>query len=184
MERALIADEILELVKSRSSPGVLILGLDEKLLYSNEEGQKFLKDLKTLPPEVRHLCDRAKTNGKSGGSASKDQGCALLWMEGEDPYSIRSFLIGAQSKGHPVTHLMVLIERITQRHGVNLRKAKTQYGLSDREIEVVALVAEGLSNKEVALKLFISTHTVKDHLKNIMRKMNASSRSEIIHILK
>ncbi len=180
----MIAEEMLELIKSRSSPGVLILGLDKKLLYSNEEAQKFLKDLKALPAEVRHLCDEVRTHRNRIASRSNDQGCALLWTEGEDPYSLRSFFIGAQSKDHPITHLMVLIEKITQQHGLNLKRAKTQYGLSDREIEVVALISEGLSNKEIGMKLFISAHTVKDHVKNIMRKMGAASRSEIIHLLK
>jgi DNA-binding NarL/FixJ family response regulator len=49
---------------------------------------------------------------------------------------------------------------------------------------VVALVANGLANKEIGSKLFVSEHTMKDHIKNIMRKMSASSRSEIIAILK
>ena len=82
------------------------------------------------------------------------------------------------------THIMVLVEKVTEQHSLNLKKAKSRYGLSDREVEVVTLVAEGLANKEIAAKLFVSEHTVKDHLKNIMRKMNAASRSEIIHLLK
>jgi DNA-binding CsgD family transcriptional regulator len=135
-------------------------------------------------PEVRHLCDQVKAHETSRGPQSRDYACALLWTEGEGPYSLRAFLIGAQSKNNPATHLMVLVEKITEQHGLNLKKAKSRYGLSDREIEVVALVAEGLANKEIGSRLFISAHTVKDHLKNIMRKMAAASRSEIIHILK
>jgi len=180
----LTAEEMLELVRSRSSPGVLILGLDNKLLYSNEEGLKFLKGRKTLPSDVRRLCDQVKAHGNSRGSGSREYGCALLWMKEEGPYSLRAFLIGARSENYPPTHVMVLVERITEQRGLNMKKAKTRYGLSDREIEVVALVAEGLANKEIGSKLFISSHTVKDHLKNIMRKMSATSRSEIIHILK
>jgi DNA-binding CsgD family transcriptional regulator len=180
----LTAEEMLELVKGRSSPGVLILGLDNKLLYSNEEALRLLKDLKTLPSEVRRLCDQVQAEGNSRGPGSKAHACALLWREAENPYSLRAFLIGAQSKDHPATHLMVLIEKITEQHELNLKKAKTRYGLSDREIEVVALVAEGLANKEIGSRLFISAHTVKDHLKNIMRKMDAASRSKIIHLLK
>jgi DNA-binding CsgD family transcriptional regulator len=183
-EIALTAEEMLELVKSRSSPGVLILGLDNRLLYSNEEALALLKNLNTLPPEVRDLCEQAKTHDHNRGTGSKEPACALLWTEAEGPYSLRAFLIGAQSKKDPATHVMVLVEKITEQHGLILKKAKTQYALSDREIEVVALVSEGLANKEIGARLFISDHTVKDHLKNIMRKMSAASRSEIIHILK
>jgi DNA-binding NarL/FixJ family response regulator len=51
-------------------------------------------------------------------------------------------------------------------------------------VEVVALVAQGLANKDIGSKLFLSEHTIKDHLKNVMRKMGAASRSEIIYLLK
>ncbi|MHB8905928.1 MAG: LuxR C-terminal-related transcriptional regulator [Melioribacteraceae bacterium] len=49
--------------------------------------------------------------------------------------------------------------------------------LSDREIEVLKLVAAGLSNKEIADKLFISIHTVISHRKNISQKTGIKSQS-------
>ena len=50
--------------------------------------------------------------------------------------------------------------------------------LSDREIEVLRHVAEGLSNKEIASALAISTHTVARHVTNIMRKLDAANRAQ------
>lgn len=181
----MITEEILEIVKSRSSPGVLVLDRHGKLLYANEEALKLLNNSQEIPPEVRQLCEELKGQGKDelSGTAPGDH-CALLWREGESPCSIRAFLIGAQAKGHPATHIMVLAEKVTEQHGLNLKKAKSQYGLSDREIEVVALIAQGLANKEIGSRLFISEHTIKDHIKNILRKTDAASRSEIIYILK
>lgn len=49
--------------------------------------------------------------------------------------------------------------------------------LSDREIEVLKLVAAGLSNKEIADKLFISIHTVISHRKNISQKTGIKSQA-------
>lgn len=43
--------------------------------------------------------------------------------------------------------------------------------LSQREIEIVRLIAEGLTNKDIADKLFISVHTIKTHRKNIIKKL-------------
>jgi NarL family two-component system response regulator YdfI len=52
--------------------------------------------------------------------------------------------------------------------------------LSPREIEVLRLMAEGLSNKTIAWKLSISEHTVKFHVNSILTKMNAGSRTEAV----
>jgi DNA-binding NarL/FixJ family response regulator len=52
--------------------------------------------------------------------------------------------------------------------------------LSDRELEVLDLVAEGLSNKLIAQALGISEHTVKTHVASIFAKLGASSRTEAV----
>jgi DNA-binding NarL/FixJ family response regulator len=52
--------------------------------------------------------------------------------------------------------------------------------LSPRETEVLAAVANGLTNKEIALGLGISRHTVKFHLESLMRKLGVSSRAEAV----
>lgn len=52
--------------------------------------------------------------------------------------------------------------------------------LSNRELEILKLVAQGKSNKELASELFISINTVKVHLSNIFQKLNVSSRAEAI----
>ena len=52
--------------------------------------------------------------------------------------------------------------------------------LSDRELEVLRLVAEGLSNSEIADKLFISVGTVKTHVHNVLGKLSADGRPRAI----
>ena len=50
--------------------------------------------------------------------------------------------------------------------------------LTERELEVLDLVAEAYSNKEIAARLEISEKTVKHHMTNIMSKLNARNRVE------
>lgn len=52
--------------------------------------------------------------------------------------------------------------------------------ISDREMEIIKLIAEGLSNKEVADKLFLSTHTVTTHRKNIMNKLGVNNTAGLV----
>jgi DNA-binding NarL/FixJ family response regulator len=51
--------------------------------------------------------------------------------------------------------------------------------MTPREREVIALIAEGLSNKGIASRLHIATHTVKSHVRNIMEKLSLRTRLQI-----
>src|SRR5205807_7582165 len=54
------------------------------------------------------------------------------------------------------------------------------YGLSPRERELVALVADGLDTKAIAQRLFISGHTVQAHLQAVFAKVGVRSRHELL----
>ncbi len=52
--------------------------------------------------------------------------------------------------------------------------------LTDREMEVLKLVAKGLNNRDIAKELFISENTVKNHIRNILEKLQLHSRMEAV----
>ncbi len=52
--------------------------------------------------------------------------------------------------------------------------------LSARELEVLGLIAEGLSNREIAAKLYLSLNTVKVHSSNIYGKLGVNSRTQAL----
>ena len=64
-----------------------------------------------------------------------------------------------------------------------LKAHLAQQGLSRRETEVVILVLQGLTNKQVADKLCVAEKTVKFHLTNIYKRMKISRRSQIVWTL-
>jgi DNA-binding CsgD family transcriptional regulator len=67
------------------------------------------------------------------------------------------------------------LERVDRLSGAPT--AATDEGLTSRELEVLALVAGGHTNREIAAALFISPHTVRRHLQNIFRKLGVPSRA-------
>jgi two-component system NarL family response regulator len=59
-------------------------------------------------------------------------------------------------------------------------EAQEQTGLSEREAEIVKLLAKGATNKEIAETLFITENTAKVHLKNILQKLQLLNRQQIV----
>jgi LuxR family maltose regulon positive regulatory protein len=53
--------------------------------------------------------------------------------------------------------------------------------LSNRELDILKLIAEDLSNQEIADKLFISLNTVKTHVRNILLKLEVENRSQAVN---
>ena len=54
--------------------------------------------------------------------------------------------------------------------------------LTNREIDVIKLVCQGDSNRDIAEKLFVSTHTVKAHLSSIFYKLGARNRAHATYL--
>ncbi len=54
-------------------------------------------------------------------------------------------------------------------------------GLTTRELEVLALAAEGLANKQIAQRLWVTPKTIKFHLSNVFRKLDVANRTEATH---
>lgn len=59
-----------------------------------------------------------------------------------------------------------------------------QFGISEREGEIITLLVEGLSNQQIAKQLYISPNTVKTHIKNIYAKVGVNNRLQLFSLLK
>ena len=60
------------------------------------------------------------------------------------------------------------------------KKEIQKLGLSKRELEILGLVNDGLSNQQIADKLFVSEHTVKKHISNLFLKLDVERRTEAV----
>ena len=58
------------------------------------------------------------------------------------------------------------------------------FGITPRELEVLQLIADGLSNKEIALRVFVSENTIKTHLSRVFDKLGARRRTQAVQIAK
>lgn len=75
-----------------------------------------------------------------------------------------------------------IVNSILQETPANVNESSSCIGLNirEREMEIIKLIAEGFSNKEVADKLFLSTHTVTTHRKNIMAKLGVNNTAGLV----
>ena len=123
------------------------------------------------------------------GPVSLPVGVPVLWLDSpaysrQDPDRTHAFLENAMpDQIRAAAHALAAGLRfapihVSQNH---LEDDSTfQEALTDRELEVLNLVAEGLSNPEIARQLNLSRNTVKFHLSSIMGKLGASSRTEAV----
>jgi NarL family two-component system response regulator LiaR len=82
------------------------------------------------------------------------------------------------ARGEAVLHPRVAARLVQELHGARQDIANPLTTLSDRELEVLRLIAGGLSNAEIAQQLVISEKTVKSHVSNILGKLHLADRTQ------
>ncbi|SCF78261.1 response regulator transcription factor [Streptomyces sp. Ncost-T10-10d] len=79
-----------------------------------------------------------------------------------------------------LSHLQPVVAQSSMTGGSGVTLNRQQYGLSSREVEVMELIASGMSNQQIAATCFISEKTVKNHINRIFTKLHSTTRSEAI----
>ncbi len=80
--------------------------------------------------------------------------------------------------GEAVMHPQVAARIVEEMHAMSTENAQLYFTLSEREREVLHLLAKGLKNGEIAEKLYISERTVKSHINNILSKLHVADRTQ------
>jgi DNA-binding NarL/FixJ family response regulator len=136
------------------------------------------RDLRRLLPHVQIIMLTVSDEEADLYEAIKAGASGYLLKEvstDEVPEAIRTVVAG-QSRISPAMAAKLLTEFAT----VTRRAGGGGPNLTDRELEVLRLVAKGLSNRDISKDLFISENTVKNHVANILDKLHLHSRMEAV----
>lgn len=131
----------------------------------------------------------------------RSRGCSapvlILSARGLEADKVRGFRLGADDYVTKPFGVVELMARI----GAHLRRASAdegpaangalgddalqqRFGLTDRQVEVARLLAQGLSNAEIAEALGLSTYTARNHTEAVLLKLGASTRARVGAILR
>lgn len=171
--------EVLELLQ-QLEPDILLLDLR----MPNLDGLSTLQTLQHTNRKTRVIVLTASEDKNEFVQAMK-LGCSGIVLKQTAPEliskSIRKVHMGEiWLDSHTTAAVMRQFATGQEANGTALAgKARERSPLSAREREIVALVAQGYKNKEMAEKMFISEQTVKNHLHNIFDKLGVSDRLEL-----
>jgi DNA-binding CsgD family transcriptional regulator len=162
-------------------PGLLLLDDEDDVISITPTAERWLEGLidlgdlmdGRLPLAVSAVADRARaavagTDSPAPQARARARTVSGGWL----------VLHGTRLSGLSEGQTAVIIEPARPAEVAPL--IVQAYGLSAREREITQLVLQGLSTKEIACRLFISTHTVQDHLKAIFDKVDVHSRRELV----
>ena len=86
--------------------------------------------------------------------------------------------IGKAAHGEVTLHPRVAARIIQELHGIKKAEVNPFTDLTNREMEVLKLIADGLNNHHIAKELTITEHTVKGHVSNILSKLHLADRTQ------
>lgn len=143
-----------------------------RLLAADPERDRLDVELRVLARRLRALAFPLRHEQAALPTVSRDL------TTGRGTYTLRGLLLppGGEAFGEAslITVSLAAPPALPDADAVRLR-----HGLTKREAEVALLIAEGLSNAEIADRLFVSSHTARHHVENVLGKLGLTSRAAV-----
>jgi len=162
----------------------------QHLLKAAEEGERTSRVIEILMLQALTLraagdTDRALTLLKSALTLAEPEGFIRIFVDEGPPMA--HLLCEALHRGIAPDYVRRLLAAfpVDEPMQADLKRTEADQSelvepLSDRELEVLQLIAEGLTNREIASRLYISLHTVKVHSRNIYGKLDVHNRTRAV----
>jgi DNA-binding CsgD family transcriptional regulator len=163
---------------------VLVLSADLDVLAQTPQTTEYLRLL--VPPDVGQSPIPAGAFNVAAQLVAIEAGVdahppsSRVHLHGGRWVTLRADRIGEASADARDIAVTIELTGPTDRLTVFVRAA----GLSPREAELVGLVVDGLDGKEIAARMFLSPHTVQDHLKSVFAKTSTRSRRELVAMVR
>ena len=166
------AGEALAVVE-RTRPSIVLL--DMKLSpAADNDGLSLCSRLTTLYPGLSVLVLSTFVDDALVVSAIQHGACGYVVKDVDTVELVRSIRLVAQKGSAFDSRSAAAMVR-------SIHAPQAQSPLTDRELSVLRLVANGLSNRGIGAQLHLSETTVKFHVRNVMRKLDATSRAEAVY---
>lgn len=176
--RALIEKEL-----GKSTTAIALVGADSRVLYRNDAFDHLfsLHSGEKLHQDLIDLLQIEVSRYKPPYSFEAKQVRLTFYTLPQGRFRLSVTILKGQGLEDDKS-MLIRLKPVTEPY-VRLNKLLQENGVTDREIEVCALVKDGVSSKEASSRLLISVHTVKNHLKSIYKKLNVHNRAELVVLL-
>jgi DNA-binding NarL/FixJ family response regulator len=163
--------------KGDVKPGVLILDIHLPKI----NGMEVLKEAKRIDPEMVVIMLTGYASIQTAVQSLRRGGAFDYIQKSKDDLSelVETVRLALDKQALRLQTRWVIQNEGSERT-IDMVKVQKEFGLSDREIDVVKCLCRGDTNKEIAERLFISELTVKGHLKKIYQKMGVHNRATLV----
>ncbi|WP_084498251.1 response regulator transcription factor [Pedobacter sp. V48] len=170
-------EEVLELLDNNTEAELILADINMPVM----DGMTMLKAIKLVYPEVKVVFLSMLDNEKYVTQAFREGAWGYVFKNVSSDELIFSLRQVNRGSRYLCTELALnLLDRSMQENTIFTAPMESKIDFSEREVEVLQLIAEGLTNVEIAEKIFISKRTVEGHRQSLLEKTGSKNTATLI----